>query len=440
MAFLILDTETNGLPIDQSFQYPLQISWIITGNNLNPIVGGNYYIYNSKVTYNENALNYCGITKTQLENKGVSLEFAITSLISSLDITTCIIGHNIEFDIATLITYSEEFKTAIQNVDRYCTMENGAKYLESIGHGNKWPKLMEIHSYTRSSFRKISFHDSFDDCKATLDVLRMLQENMFFNFTTSFELEEWIQFEFNHKKKFGNIRHICTNKCEVKSCPYKYHEILDVLNPFEVIFSGDSRLYTLDFYNPENDVNLNESYSVLLALDDESESMFESRELLKHKGVSDFRYNSAFFPRDAYQFYSCREDNIVFNINPVTKQKYDSFYFIKTKTESYTLITTVLANNSRISTSVNHLYINLLSNSEPSGIYKHHFLYPDGNYNFEINLYEQVLIASSEFNFQTNELINSFKYANVGIDFIDNKIIPMKSMDFEGVFELHSWI
>jgi DNA polymerase III epsilon subunit-like protein len=166
MSYIVIDTETTGLPVTKSFnnfydpkdveRYNasriVQISWNIYDSDNEELSSKNYYIRpdNFRVMNSE----FHGITESMLEDDGVEISVALNDLYDDLVTVEKIVAHNLNFDMH--IIQSECYRYNLDHISEkldgmnaYCTM------LESINilkipmkyRGYKFPSLSELYTH-----------------------------------------------------------------------------------------------------------------------------------------------------------------------------------------------------------------------------------------------------------------------------------------------------
>jgi DNA polymerase-3 subunit epsilon len=181
--FMILDTETSGLPErGPGFgkAYPpwdvmkykgarlLQLAYSLYDYNGQLVREVNTYIRPSDFTIPADSTKIHGITNEYAQKNGRPVQVALRELERDLATVYMVIGHNIAFD--RLIVQSEawrngmnEFALMLDQISWGCTMRTG---IPLCGDGQKWPKLVELY---RTLFGEdfSGAHNAMDDVRAT---------------------------------------------------------------------------------------------------------------------------------------------------------------------------------------------------------------------------------------------------------------------------------
>ncbi|WP_185871413.1 DNA polymerase III subunit alpha [Blattabacterium cuenoti] len=186
--YLIVDTETTGLPV--SYNLPItnvedwprivQISW------QNHDIIGDYTEFKSFIIKPDhydipfNAFKIHGITNEKADKYGVDLSFVLNEFKKSLDKSQCLIGHNLDFDIKVIKCEFFRKKISVSFLKKKLldTKVISTSYckLSGIGKRLKWPTLSEL--YQKLFGEKITnLHNASNDVKATarsfLELLRI---------------------------------------------------------------------------------------------------------------------------------------------------------------------------------------------------------------------------------------------------------------------------
>ncbi|WP_185851911.1 DNA polymerase III subunit alpha [Blattabacterium cuenoti] len=188
--YLIVDTETTGLPVSYNFpithveNWPriVQISW-----QSHDVIGDliefkSFIIKPDHYDIPFNAFKIHGITNEKAEKYGIDLSFALDEFKKSLDKSQCLIGHNLKFDIKVIeceffrkkkeISFKEKKILDTKEISTsYCKLK-----LSVNGKRLKWPTLSEL--YQKLFGEKVpNLHNAENDVKATarsfLELLRI---------------------------------------------------------------------------------------------------------------------------------------------------------------------------------------------------------------------------------------------------------------------------
>jgi len=155
--YLFFDTETTGLPSDwnapvsnlENWPRLVQLAYIFLNENGQVITKKNKIIKPSGFTIPSEASDIHGISQIIAEINGEDLDEVIREFDKYAQISTMIIGHNIEFDAKIL---GAEFlrlgkKNTLEEKRLICTMKNSTEFCKIEGYyGYKWPKLAELHN------------------------------------------------------------------------------------------------------------------------------------------------------------------------------------------------------------------------------------------------------------------------------------------------------
>lgn len=163
---LLIDFETSGLPKydnlgDKSYTAldnysncrALQLFIMVCDDKLNILQCRNYILKRDGFSINNSYIH--GITNEISDQNGVSFSSILNDLENLLNQTSCIVAHNIKFDINVL--KSELYRlnrndiiSIIEKKRQFCTMEM-TKHIVCAKNkrgGLKNPKLCELYEYT----------------------------------------------------------------------------------------------------------------------------------------------------------------------------------------------------------------------------------------------------------------------------------------------------
>ena len=177
---LVIDTETNGLPIDwkapkeevENWPRIIQIAWQHYTPEGKKIAEHNYLIKPNGFELKKEAQAVNGITLAMLEKDGVSIKYALKMLELSLHVTTKIVAHNMSFDkkvVQAEMVRTNQIKALekMHDIEKICTMMSTTKFCNLPGpRGAKWPKLEELHMCLFKSI-PTQAHDALADVDAT---------------------------------------------------------------------------------------------------------------------------------------------------------------------------------------------------------------------------------------------------------------------------------
>lgn len=179
--FLVVDTETSGLPKnwkapysdDKNWPHIVQIAWIIYDGNYQEIKRENHYIKNDGFKIDKGAENIHKISDEYLQINGEDLDKIMDLFCNDIiQFKPLIIGHFIELDYHMVnVELSRLGKEDIfENSTFYCTMKTSADYVSNlvISHlkldkfytilFNEEPSQMHNALADASNTAKIFFH------------------------------------------------------------------------------------------------------------------------------------------------------------------------------------------------------------------------------------------------------------------------------------------
>lgn len=184
--YIVLDIETNGIgtfrppqqiPIQVSFQH-IDENGVILKEYSEFIKGVN------KIKWG-GSIGECPWSVDFVNSNGVTLQSCIKNIKSCIDPNTIIVGHNIEFDVSTLMN-ARHSKT-IMTAPRICTMKSTVDFCKikksgyaSKYNGYKWPKLAELSKILQIETNESNFHDSKYDVEITKKCfLELMKQEIF---------------------------------------------------------------------------------------------------------------------------------------------------------------------------------------------------------------------------------------------------------------------
>ncbi|WP_185857082.1 DNA polymerase III subunit alpha [Blattabacterium cuenoti] len=186
--YLIVDTETTGLPVSYNFpithvdNWPriVQISWQIHDVIGDLIEFKSFIIKPDHYDIPFNAFKIHGITNEKADKYGIDLSFVLHEFKKSLDQSQCLIGHNLKFDIKVIECefFRKKKEISFQKKKILDTKEISTSYCKLSGTGKrlKWPTLSELYQKLFGE-KAPNMHNAENDVKATarsfLELLRI---------------------------------------------------------------------------------------------------------------------------------------------------------------------------------------------------------------------------------------------------------------------------
>lgn len=177
--YLFFDTETSGLPKDDSApasdtrNWPrlVQLAWILTDEDGNVLSSSSSIIKPEGFTISGDAAKIHGIDTSKATREGKPLKNVIEEFLNAAEKARCLVGHNIAFDqkVVGAELCRLGMKDTISTVKGICTMKSATNYCEIPGgyYGYKPPKLQELyHKLFGCNFDDA--HDAMADVKATM--------------------------------------------------------------------------------------------------------------------------------------------------------------------------------------------------------------------------------------------------------------------------------
>lgn len=140
--FLVIDTETSGLPKnwkksycdEKNWPHILQIAWVIFDADFNEVKRENHYLKNDGVSISKTAIKIHKITADFLSKNGEEKEGILLKFIDDLKTyNPLIIGHFIEFDYHIL---NAEFNRignldVLKDFNFFCTMKASTPFVKN---------------------------------------------------------------------------------------------------------------------------------------------------------------------------------------------------------------------------------------------------------------------------------------------------------------------
>ena len=156
--YLIFDTETTGLPKDwtsplsdfDNWPRMVQLAWQIHGIDGELIDVKNFIITPEGYDIPYNAEKIHGISTERALDQGKDLKEVLDIFIKDVNLSTFIIGHNVEFDknIVGCELLRKGLKDTLSDFPSIDTKDDATDYCAIPGRrkgGYKWPSLIELH-------------------------------------------------------------------------------------------------------------------------------------------------------------------------------------------------------------------------------------------------------------------------------------------------------
>ena len=151
--YLFFDTETTGVP--RNYKAPssdtrnwprlVQLAWILTDGDGSRIHTGNMIVKPDGFIIPADAAKVHGITTQRAMAEGVDLKEVINQFKSDLDVATCIVCHNVDFD--KKIVGAEMIRLGMRDEvgkkRSICTMQSSTDFCRIRGYyGYKFPRAL----------------------------------------------------------------------------------------------------------------------------------------------------------------------------------------------------------------------------------------------------------------------------------------------------------
>ena len=183
--YLILDIETNGIgSFRPPRQTPIQVSFQQIDADSNVVKYYSEFIKGVDNIKWGGSIGECPWSVEFVNKNGVSVNSCIKSIEECIDSNTVIVGHNIDFDVGSLMNSSPN--ETISNTPRFCTMKSTTGFckIKKTGWGSKyggykWPKLAELANTLHINIENEKFHDSKYDVEITKKCfIELLKKNI----------------------------------------------------------------------------------------------------------------------------------------------------------------------------------------------------------------------------------------------------------------------
>ncbi len=177
--YLFFDTETTGLPRNwkapvadlDNWPRMIQLAYFLSDAGGNKVSGGDFIIRPEGFVIPEEAARIHGISTARALREGKDLLAVLTDFQAAVERAEYLIAHNISFDekIVGAEFLRNKMPDTLPAKKRICTMHSSTDYCAIPGpYGNKWPKLIELHSKL--------FHAGFEEAhNAAADVSAMIK-------------------------------------------------------------------------------------------------------------------------------------------------------------------------------------------------------------------------------------------------------------------------
>lgn len=177
MKYLVLDTETTGLPSESFLPHIVQLSMVLFEEDVSKYYDEIIYI-EEDVLLTEESVAIHGITRDMIRNGGKNINEGLDWLFEVLyegDVT--IVGHNIDFDIYMIkLALQREQQldliTLLENTPTICTMKSSINLCQlkrksdnykGKNHTFKYPKLSELYQHCFQTPPPSNTHNSLVD-------------------------------------------------------------------------------------------------------------------------------------------------------------------------------------------------------------------------------------------------------------------------------------
>lgn len=183
--YLILDIETNGIgSFRPPSQKPIQVSFQHIDGKGNVLKDYSEFIKGVNKIKWGGSIGECPWSVDFVNKNGVDLIECIKGIKECIDEKTIIVGHNIDFDVGTLM--KAIYSKTIYTTPKLCTMKTSTDFckIQKNGYsskygGYKWPKLAELARILDIKIEVDNFHDSKYDVEITKQCfLELLKRNV----------------------------------------------------------------------------------------------------------------------------------------------------------------------------------------------------------------------------------------------------------------------
>lgn len=178
--YLVVDTETTGLPTDRYFEYTnvekfpriIQLAWMLLDDEFKVINNDSFYI-NPGVSVPPEATRVNGITTAMIRKEGITPKEAYAKFLNDANRAKVLVAHNADFDVNMIKSelYRNGFGEPLKHYI-YCTMFNTSQFVKYNNKRNlgKYPKLSELAGWLFYENTNLSFkglHNAENDTAIT---------------------------------------------------------------------------------------------------------------------------------------------------------------------------------------------------------------------------------------------------------------------------------
>jgi DNA polymerase III epsilon subunit-like protein len=186
MTYLIIDTETTGLPknwkapVSDLNNWPrlVQIAWMQCDNSGKILSSSDYIVKPRNFIIPEDAVKIHGITTEIAKNEGVALNIVLKEFSTAISQSSVLIAHNMSFDekVVGAEFLREKIDSKLFTIPKICTMEKSTDYCKiSNSYGYKWPSLSELY-FKLFKTEIEGIHDAAADVRACADCFFILKK------------------------------------------------------------------------------------------------------------------------------------------------------------------------------------------------------------------------------------------------------------------------
>ena len=209
--FLVVDTETSGLPKswsapysnEKNWPYIVQIAWIIYDSSYQEIKRENHYIKNTDFTIDKAALKIHKITPEYLAVNGEDKETVMLQFASDIEkYNPLVIGHFIELDyhMVNVELYRIGRDNIFKNLVFFCTMKASAPYITNtvISH-------LKLDKFYTILFNEVAenMHSALSDALNTAKIFFHLLKTSAISSASVYSQEHTFNLEKKTAKRFS---------------------------------------------------------------------------------------------------------------------------------------------------------------------------------------------------------------------------------------------